>query len=328
MATIKDVAQRAGVSVATVSRVINRIGAVREETQRVVEQAIAELGYAPNMLGRHLRTMETKRILVILNSISNQFYSRVVRGVEDCAQERGYSVTICTTRDNREKLLAHLDMLYTRSVDGAIMMFSELGPVEMKDLGKSLPLVCACEPSQTAEIPSVSIDDRQAGFDAVRFLLSRGNKRIAAFGAGNYAASSAQREVGYRQALGEAGIPVREEWIINEGLSFRAGQRAAERLLSCSELPDAVFAFSDSLAIGAISEFARRGLRVPEDISVMGFDDTAIAEMYLPPLTTVAQPQYEMGWKAMELLVKRMQGVDAMGNLTVPHNIVVRNSVK
>ena len=328
MATIKDVAKKAGVSVATVSRVLNTPDAVRERTREQVLSAIDELQYSPNFLGRNLRMMETKRILVVLNTISNQFFSRVVRGIEERAQEEKYAVMICTTRGNQESMESYVHMLQTRAVDGMILTTHELRDEAIVTLSKRFPVICACEPVQDPRLTCVSIDDEKAGEDAVRFLLDRGKRRIALFGGGTYTYSSVLRERGYRKALQEAGIPVDETLIYSEGLTVKAGVRAASRLLrEQPELPDAIFAFSDSTAIGAMKELNNHGVQVPRDISVIGFDNTAVSEMYIPSITTVAQPKYTMGFTAMDLLIQKINGTTDVSNQILSHEIIIRDSV-
>lgn len=328
MATIKDVAAKAGVSVATVSRVLNGTAHIREETQRQVEQAIRELRYNPNLLGRNLRRMETKKIMVILSTISNSFYSRVVRGVEDLAREEGYSVMICTTQDRREYLLQHMEMLQNRTVDGAILMSCDLKPEELEYFNKEYPLVCACEPvPENSSTVCVTIDNVQASYDAVSYLIHNQKRRIALFKASSNSRSSALREQGYRKALRDNGLSIDESMILQEGYTYKAGIRAAKKLLELSSLPDAVFAVADSVAIGAVNELAQHGVHVPEDLSIIGFDNTAISEIFLPPLTTVEQPQYEIGRKAMEILIHKINGNYEDTSCYLPHRLVLRDSV-
>lgn len=312
MYTIKDVAKKAGVSVATVSRVLNGTETVKDATRRQVEEAITELQYRPNGLGRNLRRLETKKILVVLSTISNQFHSRVVRGIEDRATEEGYNVLIGTTRDRLETLLRYFEMIQTRQVDGAIFMSTHFSRLEeLEFLEQDYPIVCACEPVENKEIPYVGIDDRQAARDAVEYLVSCGHRKVGLLCAGDFMkntfGSSRLRERGYREVLEENGIPIREEYIFREGVTYNSGKRAAGKLMELSELPDAVFSCSDAAAIGLIRELHSRGIDVPGDISIMGFDNTAMSEVFLPSVTTVSQPQYEIGRQAMNLLLCRIE---------------------
>ena len=235
---------------------------------------------------------------------------------------------ICTTRGNQESMESYVHMLQTRAVDGMILTTHELRDEAIVTLSKRFPVICACEPVQDPRLTCVSIDDEKAGEDAVRFLLDRGKRRIALFGGGTYTYSSVLRERGYRKALQEAGIPVDETLIYSEGLTFKAGVRAASRLLrEQPELPDAIFAFSDSTAIGAMKELNNHGVQVPRDISVIGFDNTAVSEMYIPSITTVAQPKYTMGFTAMDLLIQKINGTTDVSNQILSHEIIIRDSV-
>ena len=331
MATIKDVANLARVSVATVSRVLNAPDTVKESTRIQVNSAIEELQYSPNLLGRNLRRLETRRILVLLDSISNQFYSRVVRGIEDKAREHDFTVMICTVRDSKKHFMDHMKMLKTRTVDGAIIMCGEIAPEELVKFNQSYPLVCACEPIPNTELTSVSIDDYRAGLDATNYLIGLGKRRIAALGtprSDNDCGSAKLRFSGFCDAMAQHDLPIEPALIFDEGYTYNSGRRSIKRLLVQKSLPDAIFSFSDAGAIGAVRELGEHGIRVPDDISVMGFDNTAISEMYQPSITTVSQPQYEIGSKAMELLLNKINGSPQEASVYLEHRIICRESVK
>ncbi|MCI8406345.1 MAG: LacI family transcriptional regulator [Oscillospiraceae bacterium] len=329
MATIKDVAKQAGVSVATVSRVLNREGNVQPATEKRVREAIEALHYSPNLLGRNLRRNETRKILVLLDTISNQFYSRVVRGIEECAREQGYAVMICMTHGDPRVEAGFLQLLKTRLVDGAVFLTSAAEGAELARELEGVRVVQACEPQESFPTPSVSIDNQRAGYEAARYLMEMGHREIAFLGAGERFASSVRRREGVLSALREAGLPVRPEWIIEEGFSVRAGQRAARRLLALGTLPEAVFCVADSMAAGVIQEFARNGVDVPGDVSVMGFDNTQLSEVYQPSITTTRQPQYEIGWQAMSLLLRLFAGESIPPEqIFLPHEIIERESVR
>lgn len=331
MYTIKDVAKRAGVSVATVSRVLNGTETVREETRLRVEEAIEALQYSPNGLGRNLRRLETKKILVVLSTISNQFHSRVVRGIEDRAAEQDYNVLIGTTRDRLETLLRYFEMIQTRQVDGAIFMSTHFSRPEESDfLQLNYPVVCACEAVADGSVPYVGIDDDRAASEAVEDLIRNGHRSIGLICAGDFMketyGSSYLRERGYRKVMEEHGLPVNESCIFREGLTYNSGKRAAKRMLELGHLPDAVFSCSDAAAVGFIREMHTAGYRIPEDISVMGFDNTAVSEVFFPSVTTVSQPQYEIGYQAMDLLLHRIEGKTYEQTVILPHEIIRRES--
>lgn len=329
MANIKDVAKLAGVSVATVSRVINSEAVVLPQTRKRVEDAIKQLSYSPNLLGRSLRRQETKKVLVLLNTISNQFYSRVVRGIEETAQADGYTVMVCTTHGDTSIEERVLGLLQTRSVDGAILLSCETPGEKLSSMLSGLPVVQACEPLSGFATPKVSIDNKKAAYEAACYLINHGHREIAFLGAQGIYPSSTLREEGFKQALSENSIAIRKERILREGFSFNAGIRAAEKLLQSGELPTAVFCISDSCAAGVIKRLAEAGIATPNDISVMGFDDTQLSQIYIPSITTTRQPQYELGKQAMLMLLKRMQGETVSTDcMMLPHEIVERESVR
>lgn len=329
MATIKDVAKKAGVSVATVSRVLNHYDNVRQETVDAVQAAIQELDYHPNFLGRTLRRQETMKILVMVPTISNQFYSRVVKGIQTAAQADGYHTMLAITGSDPEIEQEHINMARRKLVDGVIFLHTTMDAGKLSDFAENYPAVSACELVEGAKIPTVSIDDYRAALDGTRFLLQNGHKRIAFVSAGDLYDSSRRRRMGYEYALHEAGLKTEENLLLNEGFTFNAGKRAAVRIAAMPSLPDAVFATSDSTAIGVISALAEHGIQVCRDISVMGFDNNQIAEFYLPHLTTISQPQFDIGHKAFELLLNKIQNQTCdEQHILLPHKLECRDSVK
>lgn len=328
MTTIQDVAKQAGVSVATVSRVINRTGNVSPKTKKAVETAIEQLHYVPNMLGWNLRKNETKKILVLLDTISNQFYSRVTAGIEERAAFDGYIVMLGCTRGSPDTEDRYLEMLRTRLVDGIILLS---GLNQADELTKKLagqPAVLACETVEGSKLPFIGIDNEKAALDAVNYLIGCGFRKIAFFGAGEGFSSSKLRLIGYRKALEQNHIPCDPSLIYQDGFSYRSGMRCAEQMLSDhpNDLPQAIFTLSDSCAVGAIKALHEHHLKVPEDISVMGFDNTRNARLFIPELTTVAQPQYEIGYHAADSLIRIIKG-EAAEDIPLPHEIIKRHSV-
>lgn len=330
MATIKDVAKEAGVSVATVSRVLNGTDRVRTETVQAVQAAIEKLNYHPNFLGRTLRRLETMKILVVLPTISNQFYSRVVRGIQDVAKQNGYYVMLVTTENDTEAETEYIEMVRRRLLDGIIFLFSSLSSEQIERLSEECPVVVASETIPDLQgVSTVTIDNRKAAYAATHFLIENGCKKIAYLSAGIIYGSSAMRSLGVRDSLRDAGLQILPEMFLDEGLTFKAGKRGALRLLDMPSLPDAVFAASDAAAIGVMHTFVEHGITVGQDISVMGFDNNSFAEYYNPSLTTVAQPQMEIGRKAMELLLKKIKDPDSeTEQVLLPHQLVIRDSVK
>lgn len=323
MVTIKDVAKMAGVSVATVSRVLNNSAAVTAETMETVNRVIEKLNYQPNLLGRKLRRMETKTILVLLPSIANPFYSRVVKGIEDVGQKNGYNVMLCNTDSDKHREKQYLELLKNRLSDGVIFMEPELTTEELTALGKEYPIVQCSEYREGTNVPFVSIDNEAAAHDAVKHLIGLRHKRIGMISCENTVLSTRQREVGYREALHNAGIDYDPSIVVYGDYSFKSGLRAAKRLIDMDDKPTAIFVISDIMAIGAMAAIKQRGLIIPEDMAVVGFDNISFSTMCDPLLTTISQPKYDLGCTAMNMLLKKMHG-----NLNEPTSIILEHELK
>lgn len=327
MATIQDVAKAAGVSVATVSRVLNNSSSVIPETRETVLEAIRKLNYQPNLLGRNLRRMETRMVLVLLPNVSNPFYSRIVKGIEDVAHKNGYTVMLCNTDSDKHREDMYLELLRNRLSDGVIFMESEQGREELIELSKAFPVVQCSEYKENIDVDHISIDNFAAAYKAVTHLISLGHKRIAMISCRNQLISTKKREEGYKKALQDAGIEFDPSLLFYGDYGFKSGLRAGKRIVDLEQKPTGVFAISDVMAIGAIRAFKEAGYRVPEDIGVIGFDDISFASMYDPMLTTVAQPKYDMGCEAMNLLLRKMKGESKLPvKLTLEHSLKIRES--
>ncbi len=327
--TIKEVAATARVSVATVSRVMNNDPAVAGRTRERVLQVIKEMDYQPNLIGRHLRKSQTKKVIVLIPSISNQFYSKIITRIENVARIHGYRIMVCMSHSNKETELEYIEMLTTKVVDGMIFLTSKLSANEMSEIARKYPAVQCCEFIEGSDTDIVSIDNEKAAFDAISFLLDQGHSTIAFFGSKEKYYSGDLREKGYRRALQERGIEIDKKNIFYDGYSYPSGERMAVRLLALKRRPTAVFCISDSIAIGCIKKLMESGIRVPDEISVIGFDDTSIAKMYQPEISTVAQPQAEIGELAMNLLIQRMSGDRQPASFHIlPHCLVLRETTR
>lgn len=325
--TIKEVAAKAGVSVATISRVINNDPAVQASTRERVLAVIRELNYEPNLLGRHLRKAQTKKILVLIPSISNQFYSKIITKMESVAQDAGYTVLVCMSHSNREIEQSYLDMLKTKVVDGLIFLTSNLTAQEMTAISEHYPIVQCCEFIAGSVTDIVSIDNEKAAYDAVSFLLEQGHRRVAFFGSSEKYCSGLMREEGYRNALKDHGIPVDESLLFYDSYGYPGGKRLADAMLRVEDRPTAVFCISDSIAIGCINELIHLGIKIPDEVSVIGFDDTSIAKVFCPAISTVAQPQVEIGKLSMEFLIERIKGTDRPpAFISLPHQLILRET--
>lgn len=326
MASISAVASAAGVSIATVSRVLNGTKAVNADTRARVEAAVEALGYRTNALARSLMRGETRLLLVLVPDFANPYFAEIIKGVESVTRQRGYGLVIAEASHTLSRHSAELDSLYNKLADGVISLarYADLKP--LLSAIPDLPWVACSEQVGDSEVPSVSIDHRQAAIDAVQYLINRGHKRIALLSASEDYMWARQRHEGYEYALRRANLPLEPQLVrIARGTDYAHGMEAAGTLLALESPPTAVFAVADTLAIGAIKAFRRVGRRVPEDVAVLGFDDIPVAQVFEPALTTIAQPVRELGAAAAELLLKRLAGEPAE-SLILQHALIVRAS--
>ncbi len=327
MATIQDVAKLANVSVATVSRVINNTTYVSPEARQEVNNAIKQLNYQPNLTARNLRRLETKTILVLLPTISNTFYSKVIKGIEDTAYKNGYTVMICTTASNKQIENRYLNLLKNKLVDGIIFMTSQLEEDELGLIAQNLPIIQCGEYKENVPASYISIDNEAAGYMAVNHLIKRGHCKIGMVTCRNNHISTKKRELGYKKALNEAGIEYKSDLIKYGNYGFGSGMKLAKEFLKIKPRPTAIFAISDMMAIGLVRYFLDKGLKVPEDIAVVGFDNIRFSYMVKPKITTISQPQYKMGSLAMELLLRKIQDKQSNPqNVFMEHKLIVRES--
>jgi LacI family repressor for deo operon, udp, cdd, tsx, nupC, and nupG len=321
-ATVQDVAKTAGVSVGTVSRVLNGSPAVSESSKAKVAAAIRQLNYRPLASARDLRRDRTMRILALAKNLYSPVISEVFRGAGDAAALSGYVTLIAPTAGDREREQQLVDMLRNGSVDGLIMFSPTMPDEDVEEMAEQLSVVQVCEIADAEAAFGVSIDDRQAAFDITRHLIRTGGQRMAMIGT-RVARSGRLREEGFRRAVAEAGLSPDHMLFTDGDFDFHAGRRLARELLGLHPLPDAVFCGSDTVAAGCVREITDAGLRVPGDIAVAGFDDSIQAEMCVPELTTIRQPAY-----AFEALLARMTEPEGYrrGRTFLPHELVVRDS--
>lgn len=332
---IKELAKIAGVSTASVSRALSNPDRVSTEMREKVQAAAKEMGYRPNKLGASLRTSKTGNIIVIIPDISDTFNSGVIRSLERTAAERGYSVLFGDTQGLRERELTYGDMVRSKQADG-IIIFSHRLPFDDKDLQSNTfvlpPLVNSCEYVMTdhvKNVPWVSIDNVAAGREATEHLLSLGHTNIAVITGNVDAPSTNQRLQGYRQALAAAGLDYRDELIHQGEYTLEAGQRCAKDILAAKLRPTAIFCLCDESALGCLSTLKEHGFNLPDDMSVVGFDDIRFAKYFSPPLTTIAQPVEEIGRRCVEVLLDIIDGKEVgTPNVILPHELVVRESSK
>ena len=325
--TIKDVAKAANVSVATVSRVLNKKSNVSDDAIEAVNAAVDRLGYSPNFLGRDLRKSETRRILAIVASTEQSFYSEVLRGMEETASAQGYDVLIATTRDDPKHEMHLLGMLFSRSVDGAVLLGPKLDAPTISNLAENHNIAMCLERLDNCKVLTVTIDNVKAGRDAVTYLINKGRKRIGLITTALRSQSSIDREIGYRQALEENGIPYDEKMVYYGDYYVESGTKGCEYLLSLDNPPDAIFSISDMIAIGAMNYAIPNNVKVGKDILFFGFDNIQYSKIFVPHLSTVQQPCFMQGKLVVEKLIENMKAeVPDKSLYMLPHSLVLRET--
>lgn len=328
MSNIRKVAELAGVSVATVSRTLKSPDVVSPMTRAKVLKAVDEAGYKPNLMAVQFRSQRTRNLMVLVPTIANTFFSRVISGIQEAAKRKGYSVLLCNTLGNEEVERDYARMVATRQADGVIQLRA-FNPFAAEDFapGTPLPMVNACEVLHEAPCPTIMLDNRAAARELTEHLISLGHRRIAMIKGPRRSPLTRDRVAGFHDALEAAGIPVDDSLLCPGNFTPRAGFEAAGRLVNRNDPPSAIFCESDEMAIGAIQRIKQAGLRVPHDISVAGFDDIEFASYSDPPLTTIAQPAEAFGREAVARLVEVMEGkATPLSRTILPYKLIVRDS--
>lgn len=307
MPTINDVAEKAGVSITTVSYVITGKRFVSEDLQNRVRQAMEKVGYRPNNLARSLRLGKTDTIGLIIPDNSNLFFAEISRYIEDIGFANGYTVFLCNSDDNAIKQSKYLDVLIAKQVDGIIFISVRNEKSDLKMLTEAnIPFVIVDRDDGT-DADVVLVDNFSGGYEAVSYLLSLGHTEIGCISGPATLAASEERVNGGFKALVDNNLKIRQEFIVRGDFRFKSGEAAMDKLLNLPVPPTAVFVCNDMMAIGAIRSVHNRNLRVPDDISIIGFDNPPIAEVINPALTTIAQPISEIAASAMNILLKRIK---------------------
>ncbi len=308
--SIQKIAQLAGVSVATVSRVLNNSDTVKAKNRERVLQAIKEANYQPNLLARQLRTSRSFMILVMVSNIANPFCAEVVKGIEEQAEKNGYRILLCNSGSDIERSRSGLSLLTGKMVDGIITMDAFTRLTELAALIGDAPWVQCAEYADAGAVSCVGINDVDASQHVVSRLADGGRQRIALINHDLSYKYARLRERGYKSVLHLRDLSYQAIEYASD-LSAAAGMAAMTRLLAAEPRPDAVFAVSDTLAAGALRAIEKAGLRIPQDIAVVGFDGTELSEMVSPPLSTIKQPSRDIGRKAVDLLLNKIDNPDA-----------------
>lgn len=324
MATIRDVAKLAGVSVATVSRVLNQNGYVNEETEKRVRKAIQALNYKPNEVARTLFKKTSKTIGLIVPDISNPFFPELVRAIEDVMNIYDYTVILCNSDEKSEKEKQYMDVLKQKYVDGMILTTNQLTTEEVMEL--DIPIVVLDRPSDYS-FPSVIADNYNGARLATRHLYDIGCRKIAHIQGPAHVVNAMQRFYGYRDEMKSLGL-WEEALVIQGNYQLKQAKEAVLKALQTNQV-DGIFAGNDAMAVGALKAVQQLGLRVPEDVAIIGYDGIPLTEMTTPELSTISQPIYEMGAIAARLLVKKIEGqpIDQL-HYVLPVALIERKSTR
>ncbi|MCB9452849.1 MAG: LacI family DNA-binding transcriptional regulator [Anaerolineaceae bacterium] len=301
--TLKDVAQKAGVSRSTVSRALNNTGRMTEETRNHIKTIAAEMGYVPNFLAQSLHETRTRTIGVVITSISNPFISELVEGIEEVADNSGYTIILGASKFDPEKEIKTILKFYQRRVDGIIVQAAHLTNFDDRRLESiDIPIVLINDEINIGTYNNVSTDSRVEVKKAVNYLFSIGHRHIGYIGSSLRMHSNRNRRMGYEDAHEENGQPINESHIFSLPMmsDYETGRKILDRVLDTNVT--AVFCYCDMIAIGLMNACRERGVSVPDNLSVVGFDNIDQASQFYPPLTTVHQPKFELGRRAMRLI--------------------------
>lgn len=329
MATIHDVAVRAGVSAATVSHVINQTRPVSADLRTRVQDAMRELGYQPNTLARSLRRKQTHTLGLLVPDSANPYFAEIASAVERASFDVGYLVIVCNSSGDPAREALYLDLLLNKQVDGVLLAPTGDAASIRARLTPDLPLVLLDRELPGLAVDCVLTDNVLGGHLATEHLIERGHHRIACVTGPPDVASAAARVEGYRRALADVSMSVDDDLLVEGDFSDSSGYAAARRLLVIDDPPTALFACNDLMAIGAIGFASRFGVRIPAELAVIGFDDIHLASYTNPSLTTVSQPTAELGRVAVQMLLERMheRSLGPRRQLLAPR-LVVRSSTQ
>jgi len=327
MPTIRDVAKLAGVAPITVSRVINNNGYISEPTRKRVTAAIKKLGYVPNSLARSLRSRRTGMLALIVTDITNPFFTLIARGVEDTANDAGFSVIFCNTDESEVKEQEYVNLLLQKQVDGILLVPARSTASSLRLIqAQGTPLVVIDRRIPGVHVDTVRCDSEDGAYRLVQLLVKLGHRRIAVLSGPQGVSTADDRVAGYKRALAEAGPTPPAPLVYCGSYTYASGSELAKQMLAAEPRPTAVFAANNFIAMGALKALQEAGVRVPEDIALVSFDDLPPAMVTSPFLTVVAQPAYEMGRVATNRLLAQLAGSKSRKETVLPTEMIVRQS--
>ncbi len=327
MATIYEIAKKAGVSPSTVSRALSGNGYVSKKMKEKIMAIAEEMNYRPNELARALVTKKSYTIGLVVADIGNPFFPALARGVEDAANVEGYNIILCNTDSNATKAREYVRLLSSRQTDGVVFCSASVSDSHVKTVTDSGIPVVLIYPSNSLKCDMVACDNLSGGMMATEHLIGLGHTSIAIITAKVNRITGADRLKGYKKALAKHNLRLNDDYILDGDYSMESGYDCTKRFLKLKYRPTAIFATNDLMAIGAINAVEDEGLKVPDDIAIVGYDDITMASFVKPKLTTVAQPKYEMGNLACKVLLDRIKKPDAQIRSTVlKPKLIVRGS--
>ncbi|MFD2215568.1 LacI family DNA-binding transcriptional regulator [Metabacillus endolithicus] len=305
---MSDVAKLANVSPATVSRVLSNPDLVSKETREKVMEVINKVNYKPHIVARQFRTKETKIILVVVPDITSAFFSRVLRGIEHVAVKNGYQVILGDTENDTDRELEYINLLLQKQADGMVLLTARQDKEKLEEIAEHFPMVLACEYMDGSNVPTVSIDNISSARKVTEHLIQQGHTKIAHITGPINVVLGRDRLRGFQQAMMSHDLEIDSAYIQEGDFTFESGYNQMLKLLALEAPPTAVFAFNDEMGMGAIKAVKDSNLLVPNDVAIVGFDNIKMASVIEPNLTTIDQPKYEIGKKAMELLLNLING--------------------
>jgi LacI family transcriptional regulator len=325
--TIKDVALKAGLSQATVSRVINNHPYVSGDKKIAVKKAMEELGYVPNSSAQQMRNVKTKKIAVLVSRIANPFFSHLVDAMEKRAATYGFQLILCNTRMDKAKELEFFKLLTSKQVDGIIMASNENHWSVIEPFTKYGPIIYCNEYDPDATVTRVRLDQVEGGYMGTKHLLEKGHLKIA-YCQGNDSSVSVNRRKGYLKAIAEAGIEPVKEWMFRDVFTIEDGRNIFRKIQALSNPPTAVFSGSDEVAAGIIHEAKKNSWHVPKDLAVVGFDDQPIAELLDPQITTINQFTTDIGYQTMDVMIEIINKtrINDAQDILLPIELIERQS--
>ncbi|OAN11167.1 transcriptional regulator [Photobacterium jeanii] len=331
MATIKDVAKHAGVSTSTVSHVLNQTRFVSEDISSRVRAAVEELNYAPSALARSLKVNHTRTFGMLVTTSTNPFFGEVVKGVERRCYEQGYNLILCNTEGDIDRMRSNLDMLLQKRVDGLLLMCSEVETSAFDLFARHQPVPTVVMDWGPIDFPSDKIQDNShhGGYLATKHLIEKGHTQIGCLTGPLDKLPAQQRLSGFVQAMEESGLTINKDWIASGNFECEGGEKAFNAIYKNGKLPTALFVCNDMMAMGVINTAHKQGISVPDDLSIVGYDDIKLAKYITPSLTTIHQPKHRLGQQAVDTLLEKInKQSDSNKVIQLEPTLMERDSVK